>query len=302
MNTEVRVGLRRHLIRAAKAVEVIHVERTKIRLQRVVHVAQRHVHALGLHAIHVHENLRHARGEGGEHRRESRRLTAVHHHAKGCSCERIQTKVCAVLNHHLESGGAAQAAHGRRRQDEDARVAQLGIARVELTHDGLRGFARVFAIFKRFQRNEHRAGIGKIPADQQVVAGKLHRAVHAGNRARDFAGAADDLVTALQARAVGQLREDDQIAGILRRDKTRWHKLEAAPGQQQQAGINRKRDTAASDHPANRTSVAVCSAGEAFVEKEEEPAEHSIHASGKPVFLRVMTLQQNGAKCGRKRQ
>ncbi len=130
--------------------------------------------------------------------------------------ERIQTEVRAILNHHLETGGAAQAAHRRRRQDQNARVAQLGVARVELAHDRLRGLVRVFAMLKCFQRNEHRAGIGKIRADQQIEAGKLHRAVHAGNGAGDFTGAADDLLAALQARAIGQLREDDEIAGILR--------------------------------------------------------------------------------------
>ena len=53
-----------------------------------------------------------------------------------------------------------------------------------------------------FQRNEHRAGIGKICAHQEVVTGELHRAIHTGNGACDFAGAADDLLAPLQARAV----------------------------------------------------------------------------------------------------
>src|SRR6266568_4329451 len=88
VNTEVRVGLRRHLIRSAKAVEVIYVEGAKIDLERVVHIAQGNVHALGLHAVHIHENLRHARGKGGEHLRKPWRLAAVHHRAKGRARER----------------------------------------------------------------------------------------------------------------------------------------------------------------------------------------------------------------------
>src|SRR5438034_4951090 len=41
-------------------------------------------------------------------------------------------------------------------RSEDARVPQFVITRVKLTHDGFCGLARVFAIFKRFQRDEHR--------------------------------------------------------------------------------------------------------------------------------------------------
>ena len=300
--TKIGVGLRGDLVGATKAVKVIHVERAKVGLQCVVHVAQGDVHALGFHAVHIHEELRHARGEGGEHLRQARSLAAVHHHPERRAGERIQTNVCAILNHHFESGGAAQATHGRRRQNQDARVAELGVSRVELTHDRFGGLARVFPTFKSFQRNEHRAGIGKIGADQQVVAGKLHRAVHTGNGTRDFAGAVDDLLAALQARAVGQLRKDDEVAGILGGDEAGRDGFETTPGQQQQPRINRQRDATAPDHPAHRARVAMRCALKSFVEKMEEPTEHPVHAGSEPIFFSVMALEEDRAERGRKGQ
>src|SRR2546427_685711 len=80
-------------------------------------------------------------------------------------------------------------------------------------------------------------GVWKVCPNQQIVAGELDRPVHAGNGAGDFAGAADYLVTALQARAVRQLREDDQVAGILRWNETARHDLETSPGQHEQSRI-----------------------------------------------------------------
>ena len=142
--TKIGVGLRGDLVGAAEAVEVIHVERAQVDLQRVVHLAQGDVHALGFHAVHVHEELRDARGERGEHLRQAGSLAAVNHHLKRCAGERVQAGIGAILHHHLETGHTAQAAHRRRRQNQDARVTQLRVSRVELTHDGLLQFARVF--------------------------------------------------------------------------------------------------------------------------------------------------------------
>src|SRR5439155_7112988 len=141
--------------------------------------------------------------------------------------------------------------YGRRRQNQNARVAKLAVERVKLTHNGLRRFARVFAIIERFQRNEHRAGIGKIPADEKVVAWKLDRALHARNGARDFASATDDFLAALQARAVGQLREDDQIALVRCRDETGRHDLETSPRQHEQSRIHSEGDSTAPEYPTN---------------------------------------------------
>ena len=171
-----------------------------------------------------------------------------------------------------------------------------------MTHDRFGGLARVFPTFKSFQRNEHRAGIGKIGADQQVVAGKLHRAVHTGNGPRDFAGAVDDLLAALQARAVGQLRKDDEVAGILGGDEAGRDGCETTPGQQQQPRINRQRDATAPDHPAHRARVAMRCALKSFVEKTEAPTEHPVHAGSEPIFFSVMALEEDRAERGRKGQ
>src|SRR6266446_7572824 len=150
---------------------------------------------------------------------------------------------------------------------------------------------RVFAILKRIQRNEHRASVGKIGADQQIVARKFHCAVHAWNGASDFTGAANDFLAALQARAIGQLREDDQVAGILRRDKTGGHGFETAPGQQKQTRINQQRNAPTPDCSTDGARVTVPGAIKTFIEKTEEPAEDAVHPGSKPVLSSVMSLQ-----------
>jgi hypothetical protein len=135
-------------------------------LQRIVHVAQRHAHALGFHAVHLDVKLRHARGERREDLGKSWCLAAVDHHAEGRARERVQPDVGAVLNHHLEARSAAQSLYRRGRQHEHERVAQLLIARVELAQDGPRGFLRLLAILEILKRNEHRSGIGQVGSDQ----------------------------------------------------------------------------------------------------------------------------------------
>ena len=53
------VRLRDHLVGAAEAVEVVHVERAEIDLHRLEHVGERDAVLLRLDAIHVGVDLRH---------------------------------------------------------------------------------------------------------------------------------------------------------------------------------------------------------------------------------------------------
>ena len=98
------------------------------------------------------------------------------------------------------------------------------------------------------------------------------------------------------------MREDDQVAGILRRDETGRHSLETTPGQQEQTRINRQRDAAAPYHPAQRARVAMRRALEALIKQTEEPAEHPVHAGSEPVLFSVMAFEQDCAERGREGQ
>ena len=131
-------------------------------MQRVVYIAEGNVHALGLHAVHVHVDLRNARGEGGEHPGQAGGLTAIDHHPKCGARERIEAEVRAVLNHHLKTGDAAEAAHRRRREHQYESVAQFRVTRIELRDDCPSGLAGILALIKFVQTDKHRAALGRL--------------------------------------------------------------------------------------------------------------------------------------------
>ena len=121
LGAEAALGLRAHLERAAEAVEVVHVDRAEVDLQRVEDVAERHVQLLRLHAVDVGEELRRAGAEGGEDaatatargapRRPARRWPPA---APGSRARR------GPATSSLKPPAVPRPAHRRRRDDEDA--------------------------------------------------------------------------------------------------------------------------------------------------------------------------------------
>ena len=117
---EPRIRLDPHLISAAELVEIVHVHRTEIGLQRVEDVVHLHAHLFGLLAIDVEVDLRHA-GHGtcepmiGE---ISWRFLASSMSASVRSWSTSEPDGFAVLDLHLEAAGEAEPHDGRRDDHE----------------------------------------------------------------------------------------------------------------------------------------------------------------------------------------
>ncbi len=98
LGTERRVRLRDHAIRAAETVEVVHVQRAEIDLQRLEDVGEPHVLPLHFHAIDVHLELGHvdlvAREYTGQ---RGLAVRAVEHILNG-AVERFGALIRAILD------------------------------------------------------------------------------------------------------------------------------------------------------------------------------------------------------------
>ena len=74
------------------------------------------------------------------------------------------------------------------------------------------------------------AGVGLVAAEK-IEAGDFHGVENAGRFARDLRHLVDHGLGAIERRGVGQLRESDGVAAILRRKKTARHDFETETGQ-----------------------------------------------------------------------
>ena len=72
--TERRIGLCDDLIAATKQVHIVDVQRTQVHLQRLEHIAQRYVVALGAYPVDVGIDLRHIHTVVREHAHHAGRL------------------------------------------------------------------------------------------------------------------------------------------------------------------------------------------------------------------------------------
>ena len=110
---ERRVGLRDDLIRAAEAVEIVHIKRTQINLHRFEYIRERHPLRFGLHAVHVRVELRHIDLITRECAGESGRLPGLADNFLRGRIELLVTQIGAVLDVKLETINSAQAVYRR---------------------------------------------------------------------------------------------------------------------------------------------------------------------------------------------
>ena len=110
----------------------------------------------------------------------------------------------------------------------------------------------------------------------------------------------DDLLGALQRRALWQLREGDDVAFVLRRNESRWHKLEYEGRPNHQSRINDKHHEFVADNAADAAFIAAGAFLEYFVETTEEPAEQAIDDFCQTIFGGVMAAKKKGGHGGGK--
>ena len=115
-----RVGLRRHVPGAAQEIEVVDIQPAQVHLQRLKDIGDQHVLLLGLDPVDVGIELRKAGAIAGEEQREFRPLVRLGNHLLNRGIQLLRRgQARAVLDLNLEPAGIADAAHRRRREDED---------------------------------------------------------------------------------------------------------------------------------------------------------------------------------------
>ena len=97
---------------------------------------------------------------------------------------------------------------------------------------------------------------------------------------------------------VGQLREHDGVAAILRRQKTARHNFETESGQREQTGVDKQNDDGESGKPRDGVAIGVRAPGEDFVESLEEPAEQAVEQALKQILLRAARPSRRAASAG----
>ncbi len=222
-----RVGLRRHAIGAAEEREVVHVSRAEIGLERAEDVAQRHVHALRLDAIHVEPELRHVGAKGREVVCQARRLIRLHHHGESLRLQFLETGVAAILNEKAVATGIADPGDGRRRKDTRQMLRESRRERVRSSSRRSPACsARACVRSENSLKGRKTAAVFGLIAAEEVEAGKFHGVEDAGRFARDLRDLVHHGLRAIERRRVGQLRESDGVAAILRREETARHDFE----------------------------------------------------------------------------
>jgi hypothetical protein len=150
-------------IGTAEKVEVIHVRRAEIDLQRRENVGDADAEHLRLGAVDIEIKLRRRRLEQREHLLHADRLVSAAHHGDHGCLQDLRAAPRTILDHHAEAAGIADARNGRRRRDEDESLVNRSQLLEQLALDGggrLHGVVRAF--IERVERHEDGASIGRI--------------------------------------------------------------------------------------------------------------------------------------------
>ena len=265
--------------------KVVDIQAPEIRLEREIHVVERHLLGLELVAVDLHEELGLVHREAAEQSDQPRVRVALVRQVPHGPLQGAEAGPALVLNLELEAAGGAQAVDRRRAEHGDPGSADVAVLLAQFGGDGRGTPLRVsLSLFKRLQNDEHAAHVADVRAQQRGVAGKVDRMPDPRDLlgiASDRAHLLDDLVGAVQAGAVGQLGIDDQVSLVLVRDESDRNGLEPEVGQPHEAAIDQQGDDGDSQKDGDGPTVGVDRAVEDPIECREEGAQRPIHQSGK---------------------
>ena len=129
---------------AAEQIEVVDVGRADEDLQRVEHVLHVDAEELRLGAVDVEIDLRRRGLEQGEDLDRPAVCVGARHQSVGRSfAQRRRAVAGAILDHHAEAAGGADAPHRRRQHGDDEGVLDLRQPLVQLGLDRRRRLARI---------------------------------------------------------------------------------------------------------------------------------------------------------------
>ena len=302
VRAELRVRLRDDFVGAAKTVEIIDVKRAEINLHRLEKIVERDAFGLRLLAVNIRVELRHVDGEARKCPVESGRRVTFADDVLQILVERVVAKIGAVFDIQFETADRAKSHDRWRRHGEDERI--LNDAQFLVQRGGDGRAAQIFrrSFFKWFQREENNARVRCDAEAADAQTGKRDRRIHAGQFHADVRHTADDGFRAVERRAVGQLRECDEILFVLSWHETGRHFVEAPAGEQNESAVKDERDDAFAQHARDAAGIFISRPREHAVERMEKPAQPFVHDARDQIFRRVMIFQQHRAQCGRKRE
>src|SRR6516164_3376867 len=219
---ELPVGLDEDLVSPAEIVEVVHILRTEIYLQRGKHISRREADFFGFHAINIRVDRRGAGIEQGEHAGEVRILVGGVDQGICGAHESLRAEASTVLQHHLEPAHTPEALHWWRRDGQDIGVPHHRQALAQVGQDGVRGHARKLVIVKRWQAGEDRCRIRRHREGRGIEASERRHVLDALCSQNDVDPALDYLLCPVQCRTGRKLNDVDEVALVLLGDKAGW--------------------------------------------------------------------------------
>ncbi len=155
---EAVLGLRGDAEGAPEQVEVVDVGRADIDLQRREHVGHVDAEQLRLGAVDVEIELRRRGLEQREHLLTPGVLRRRAHHGADRALQRVRPAPGAILDHHAEAAGIADAPHRRRLHHEDERLLDRRELAEQRALDRGRRLARILGpLLERLEHDEERA-------------------------------------------------------------------------------------------------------------------------------------------------
>ncbi len=162
MRTERCIRLHLDLVGTAKLVEIVHIQRSEIDLQRLVNRRQRHTKLLGLGAVDVGKQLRHIDLIAGKYAGQFRCLPCLHLHRLHRLVQFVVTEIAAIFNHHLEAADCAESIDRWRRKYHDECIFDCTQFLVDLLRDRTARLLRRRALVKRIKTKKHDTRIRRI--------------------------------------------------------------------------------------------------------------------------------------------
>ena len=210
-------------------------------------------------AVDVEIELRRRVLEQREHLRQARRLRGLAHHGVGRVQQRLRAAAGAILDHHAEAAGVADARDRRRQHHEHhappgsaraCRTARAGCRRrtgwdpwrASRTDRSTRKTAPAFG------------ALVKVAPEKPTM---FIAPIDARHLQRDVDDAPLHLVGARQRRAGRQLRHHDEIAAVELRDEADRRLAEFVEAEGDDAGIDQQHDHGEAHHPRGDPAIAL---------------------------------------------
>ena len=262
-----RLGRHQHLPRPAVLVEVVDVVGAERARERAVDLVDRHAELLRFLPVGVDVELRD--GRAPQRLRAAELRIAV---GAGEKCLRdfrqaFRAAFAPVLDVELEPSRRPQAEDRRRVEGEHQRLLDPHRPAEELADEARRGH---LALVPRHLHDEERGGAVAEAAADEVEARERNDVLIGRVRADRFLHLLDDLVRALQRRAVGQEHRADVEALVLVGHEASRRGLPQPGGDRHHAGEQDDGDDPAPDQPQHAVGIMPRDAGEPVVEPREE--------------------------------